>query len=80
MNRHQRAAFRSGEKRVGREELQDLLAMSESEDPEKRFMAASYLCRVMCAGASIKPGLHFIGCLKTRRCAFAGPPGTRCCP
>ncbi len=44
MNRHQRAAFRSGEKRVGREELQDLLAMSESEDPEKRFMAASYLC------------------------------------
>jgi len=44
MDRHQRAAFRSGENRVGREELQDLLAMSESEDPEKRFVAASYLC------------------------------------
>ena len=44
LNKHQRAAFRPGEERVGREEIEELLVLSESRDPEDRLMAASYLC------------------------------------
>ena len=44
LNKHQRAAFRGGEERVGREEIEELLEMSRSKDPEDRFTAASYLC------------------------------------
>lgn len=44
LNKHQRAAFRPGEERVGREEIEELLVLAESRDPEDRLMAASYLC------------------------------------
>jgi hypothetical protein len=44
LNKHQKAAFRPGEARVGRQEIEELLAMSRSPDPEDRFTAASYLC------------------------------------
>ncbi|MBT4979944.1 MAG: hypothetical protein HOM86_21660, partial [Gemmatimonadetes bacterium] len=44
LNKHQRAAFKEGEERVGREEIQELLQMSQSEDPADRLQAASFLC------------------------------------
>ncbi|MEE3258759.1 MAG: HEAT repeat domain-containing protein [Candidatus Latescibacterota bacterium] len=44
MNKHQRAAFRPGEERVGREEIRELLRLSESNDSEDRLQAASFLC------------------------------------
>ena len=44
LNKYQRAAFRPGEQRVGREEIQELLQMSRSADPEDRLQAASFLC------------------------------------
>lgn len=43
-NKYQRAAFRAGEERVGREEIWELLQLSESKDPEDRLQAASFLC------------------------------------
>ena len=39
LNKHQRAAFRLAEERVGREDIQELLQMSRSLDPEDRFQA-----------------------------------------
>ena len=44
LNKHQCAAFRPGEVRVGSEEIEELLALSQSQNPEDRFTAASYLC------------------------------------
>lgn len=44
LNKYQRAAFRPGEQRVGREEIQELLQMSHSADPADRLQAASFLC------------------------------------
>jgi hypothetical protein len=44
MNRHQKAVYREGEPRVGREQIQELLRQSESGDPEQRLVAAQYLC------------------------------------
>ena len=44
LNKHQRAAFRPGEERVGREEIRELLRLSESNDSEDRLQAASFLC------------------------------------
>lgn len=44
LNKYQRAAFRQGELRVGREEIQELLLMSRSADPDDRLQAASFLC------------------------------------
>lgn len=44
LNKHQRAAFRPGEERVGREQIEELLDMSRSSDPVDRLTAASYLC------------------------------------
>jgi len=44
LNKHQRSAFKEGEERVGREEIQQLLQMSQSEDPTDRLQAASFLC------------------------------------
>ena len=44
LNKYQRAAFRQGEQRVGREEIQELLQLSRSADPEDRLQAASFLC------------------------------------
>ena len=44
LNKHQKAVRRVGEERVGREEIEELLAQSHSEDPEARLVAASYLC------------------------------------
>ena len=32
LNKYQRSAFKEGEERVGREEIQELLQMSQSED------------------------------------------------
>ena len=44
LNKHQRSAFKESEERVGREEIQELLQMSQSEDPTDRLQAASFLC------------------------------------
>lgn len=44
MNKYQKAARRPGEKRVGREDIEELLVLSNSDDPEDRYMAASHLC------------------------------------
>lgn len=44
MNKHQKAAHRVGEQRVGRDEIPVLLAKAESADPEERLEAARYLC------------------------------------
>jgi hypothetical protein len=44
MNKHQKAAHRVGERRVGREEIAELLERSQSEDPEERLVAAQFLC------------------------------------
>ena len=44
MNRHQKATFRQGEERVGRREIEELLEMSHSPDPEDRKVAANFLC------------------------------------
>jgi hypothetical protein len=44
LNKYQRSALREGEKRVGREQIEELLEMSRSTDPADRLTAASYLC------------------------------------
>ncbi len=43
-NSHQKAAHRVGERRVGPEDVADLLRMSESADAEERLAAARFLC------------------------------------
>ena len=43
-NKHQKAAHKPGEKRVGREEVSELLEMSRSSDPAERWTAAKFLC------------------------------------
>jgi hypothetical protein len=42
--KHQKAALRPGELRVGREEIAELLEMSRSDDPKDRLVAAEFLC------------------------------------
>ncbi|MCB0114463.1 MAG: HEAT repeat domain-containing protein [Caldilineaceae bacterium] len=44
MNRHQKAAFRPGEHRVRGDEIERLLELAQSDDPEDRLEAASNLC------------------------------------
>ena len=44
MNKHQKAAHKRGEERVGKEEIEELLGLSRSHDPEDRLLAASYFC------------------------------------
>ena len=44
LNRHQKAARRPGEERVGREMVEELLQLSRSPDSADREHAASYLC------------------------------------
>ena len=44
MNKHQKAVYRPGERRAGREQIQELLEQSHSEDPAERLVAAQYLC------------------------------------
>ena len=44
LNKHQKAAHRPGERRVGREDIELLLEMSRSDNPEEREVAAKYLC------------------------------------
>src|SRR5438128_7986678 len=44
MNKHQKAVYRVGEPRVGRDEIQELLRQSGSSDPEERLAAAQFLC------------------------------------
>lgn len=44
MNRHQKAVYRPGEPRVGREQIEELLQQSKSGDAEERLVAAQYLC------------------------------------
>jgi hypothetical protein len=43
-NRHQKAAHRVGEQRVGREQLEELLELSRSHDADERLEAASLMC------------------------------------
>ena len=42
--RSRKEALRRGEHRAGREEIEELLVMSRSRDPEERFVAADNLC------------------------------------
>ena len=44
LNRHQKNAFRVEEQRVSRTEVEELLVMALSIDPQERAHAASYLC------------------------------------
>jgi hypothetical protein len=44
MNRHQKAVHRTGEPRVGREQIEELLEQSQSDDPSERLVAAQFLC------------------------------------
>jgi hypothetical protein len=44
MNKHQKAAHKVGERRVGAEQIAELLEQSRSRDPEERLVAAQYLC------------------------------------
>jgi hypothetical protein len=44
MNKHQKAVYRVGEPRVGRDEIQELVEQSGSGDPEERLVAAQFLC------------------------------------
>jgi HEAT repeat protein len=44
MNRHQKAAHKVGEPRVGREQLDELLQLSRSAEVEERLTAAQFLC------------------------------------
>ena len=44
LNKHQKAAHRVGEPRVGREQIDELLEQSRSQDPEERLVAAQFLC------------------------------------
>lgn len=44
MNKHQKAAYRVGEKRVRGEEIEAYLDMAGSDDPEERLEAAQHLC------------------------------------
>ena len=44
MNKHQKAAHRPGEEKVGREEIADLLTLSCSRVADERLTAARYLC------------------------------------
>jgi hypothetical protein len=43
-NKHQKAAHKVGEPRVGREQLEELLELSRSSAPEERLEAAQFLC------------------------------------
>jgi hypothetical protein len=43
-NRHQKAAFKVGERRLAPQENPELLELSRSDDPEERLHAASNLC------------------------------------
>ena len=43
-NRHQKAAFRPGERRVTRAQVAELLALATSADAEARLVAATLLC------------------------------------
>jgi hypothetical protein len=43
-NRHQKAAFKVGERRLAPQEIPELLELSLSSDPEDRLHAASNLC------------------------------------
>lgn len=44
MNRHQKLAHKPGERQVSREQVEELLVLSQSEDPNERQVAAQYLC------------------------------------
>ena len=44
MNKHQKAAHKVGEEKVGRAEIGELLTMSCSTDTDERLTAATYLC------------------------------------
>jgi len=44
LNKHQKAAHRVREPRVGREQIEELLEQSRSDDPEERLVAAQFLC------------------------------------
>ena len=44
LNRHQKAWRKPGEERVSREDIAELLRLSESADAEDRIVAATYMC------------------------------------
>jgi len=43
-NRHQKAAFRPGERRVNRAQVAELLTLATSGDADERLVAAKFLC------------------------------------
>ena len=44
MNKYQKAAFRPGEHRTRRHEIEELLELAQSDDPAERAVAAQNLC------------------------------------
>jgi hypothetical protein len=44
MNRHQKAVYKTGERRVGREQIEEMLEQSTSKEPAERLEAAKWLC------------------------------------
>jgi hypothetical protein len=44
MNKHQKAVYKIGERRAGREQIEELLEKSRSDDPDERCEAAENLC------------------------------------
>ncbi len=44
MNKHQKAMFQPGEHRLRRDDIEELLVLSQSDDAEERLEAAEHLC------------------------------------
>src|SRR4051794_30551614 len=44
LNKHQKAAYKVGEQRVGREQIEEMLEQSRSGEAEQRLEAAKWLC------------------------------------
>lgn len=44
LNKHQKAVYKVGEREIGREQVNELLELANSTDPEDRLFAAENLC------------------------------------
>jgi len=44
MNKHQKAAYKVGEREIGREQLAEMLELAKSSDPDDRLVAVQNLC------------------------------------
>ena len=64
LNTHQRKAYRKGEPRVSGESIQELLALSQSPEPEERRFAAEFLCPGHVRRRIDEVWMRCIGCWK----------------